>query len=420
MKLKSMVAAAVAAVTIVGLSACGSSGSGKDDNTIVFWTNTTTGAGKQYWEDIATAYQKKTGVKVKVQAYQNEDFTNKISTALQDKSTTPDIFFTNAYSDLRDRVKAGLLKDVTGKLSLSVKKNMSSSIGSLTYKGKIYGIPVSVAPGGLWYSNNLFKTAGIDSAPTTISGLSTDVAKLKSANITPIALGAKDGWPAAHWYFFFALRGCSAKAFAAGNENWDFSDSCWVKAADNLVKFSETNPFNDGYLTTSAQQGAGSSAGLVANHKAAMELMGAWDPGVMQDLTPDKKPVSDLGFFPFPSVANGKGTVSEMLSGVDGYVVSANASSHAADFLNFVANKENQEKYYTAFATIPASSQAQGVVTDSTLKEVLSYYKDASKTYMWFDGNVGTSMNTDVVKLLAGKMTPQQMVTDIKSAAKKG
>ena len=43
--------------------------------------------------------------------------------------------------------------------------------------------------------------------------------------------------------------------------------------------------FNDGFLTTSAQQGAGSSAGLVANHKAAMELMGAWDPGVISSLT---------------------------------------------------------------------------------------------------------------------------------------
>ncbi len=65
--------------------------------------------------------------------------------------------------------------------------------------------------------------------------------------------------------------------------------------------------FNEGFLTTTAQQGASSSAGLLANHKAAMELMGTWEPGVLKDLTPDKKPMADLGFFAFPTVDGGKG-----------------------------------------------------------------------------------------------------------------
>ena len=64
--------------------------------------------------------------------------------------------------------------------------------------------------------------------------------------------------------------------------------------------FAATEPFNDGFLTTSAQQGAGSSAGLVANHKAAMELMGAWDPGVIASLTPDEKPLPTSAGSPSP------------------------------------------------------------------------------------------------------------------------
>ncbi len=46
-----------------------------------------------------------------------------------------------------------------------------------------------------------------------------------------------------------------------------------------------TKPFQTGFLGTPAQVGAGSSAGLVANGKAAMELQGDWDPGVMSALT---------------------------------------------------------------------------------------------------------------------------------------
>ena len=90
-------------------------------------------------------------------------------------------------------------------------------------------------------------------------------------------------------------------------EDPSFDDPCWLKAGQDLADFAATEPFNDGFLTTSAQQGAGSSAGLVANHKAAMELMGAWDPGVIASLTPDEKPLADLGWFPFPAVDGGAG-----------------------------------------------------------------------------------------------------------------
>ena len=127
--------------------------------------------------------------------------------------------------------------------------------------------------------------------------------KLKASGVAPIAVGAKDAWPAAHWYYNFALRQCSEDTLAKAAETLKFEDSCWTKAGALLDTFNNTNPFNDGFLTTSAQQGAGSSAGLLANHKAAMELMGAWDPGVIASLTPDEKPLPDLGWFPFPNIS---------------------------------------------------------------------------------------------------------------------
>ena len=63
-----------------------------------------------------------------------------------------------------------------------------------------------------------------------------------------------------------------------------------MKAGNELKTFMSTKPFQDGFLGTPSQVGAGSSAGLVANGKAAMELQGDWDPGVMAPLTSDKKP----------------------------------------------------------------------------------------------------------------------------------
>lgn len=83
MKFKTIAAATLAVATMLGMGACGPSTGAKDDKTITFWHNATAGDGKQYWEDMAKAFEKKTGVKVQIQAIQNEDFEGKLTTAMQ-------------------------------------------------------------------------------------------------------------------------------------------------------------------------------------------------------------------------------------------------------------------------------------------------------------------------------------------------
>ena len=215
--------------------------------------------------------------------------------------------------------------------------------------------------------------AGITAPPATIDELEAVDEAIKATGIAPIAVGAKDAWPAAHWYYNFALRACSQGDDGRGCRRAASSTTrAGSKAGEDLQAFLETEPFNDGFLTTAAQQGAGSSAGLVANRQAAMELMGAWDPGVIASLTPDEKPLADLLWFPFPAVDGGDGDAGRD----DGrrrrvLLLGQRARRSASDFLNFTVEKENQEAYAEAFVTLPASQEAQGVVTDPALQEVL-------------------------------------------------
>lgn len=195
MKFKTIAAATLAVATMLGMGACGSSAGAKDDKTITFWHNATAGDGKQYWEDLAKAFEKKTGVKVQIQAIQNEDFEGKLTTAMQDPASGPDVYMTLGGAKTKDMVDAGQVMDISDKISDTVKKQMSSSLESVSYGGKVYAVPVTVQPGGIWYSKDLFKQAGIDAVPTTFSELKTDVQKLRSAGIEPIALGGKDAWP---------------------------------------------------------------------------------------------------------------------------------------------------------------------------------------------------------------------------------
>jgi raffinose/stachyose/melibiose transport system substrate-binding protein len=420
--------AAVVALSAMGLAAC--TGGDEDggttggDVTMDFWHNATTGPGKAFWDktvaDFQTANPK---VKIKIQQVQNEDLDGKLQTALNSGSA-PDIFLQRGGGKMAAMVEAGQLKDITADISAATKQAVGeAALKTGQVDGKAYSVPVSILPGGLWYSKDLFAKAGVTTPPTTIEELNAAVTKLK-ANGTPIALGAKDAWPAAHWYYFFALRACSPAALDAAAKDKTFTDACWTKAGEDLKAFADTKPFNEGFLTTSAQQGAGSSAGLVANYKASMELMGAWDPGVIASLTKDTKPLPDLGYFPFPAVPGGQGDPAAIMGGADGYSCAADAPKECSDFLNYILTKDVQEGYYKAFNALPVSKEAQGAVTEDYLKAVLDAYNKAPYVSQWLDTiygqNVGNALNVGVVNLLAGKGDVAGIIQAVNDAAKKG
>lgn len=392
---------------------------------MTFWHNATTGDGKAFWDKTVADFEAANpNVKINIQSIQNEDLDGKLQTALN-SGDAPDVFLQRGGGKMAAMVKAGQLMDVTGSITDATKQVISQgSFTAQTIDGKVYAMPVAVLPGGFFYSKDLFAKAGITQTPATLSDLQTAVDKLKAAGVQPIALGAKDAWPAAFYYYFFALRECSSTTVTETAKTLSFDDPCWLKAGQDVQSFVATKPFNNGFLTTSAQQGAGSSAGLVANHKAAMELMGAWDPGVIGSLTPDQKPLPDLDWFPFPEVPGGAGEPGAMLGGVDGYSCSVKApKAECTAFLNYMAKTTVQEEYYKAFHAPPVNSEAQAVVTEPYLKSVLAAYGKAPFVSQWLDTvygqNVGNALNTAVVSLLAGKSDPQGIVNAVKTAAKK-
>lgn len=418
-------AAAVTGAALVLAGCAGPSGGSADGSTLTLWSNSTTGPGAAYWKAAAAAFEKANkGVTVKVQTVQNEDYDQKLQTAMNSGSA-PDLFMQRGGGKMADQVTAGQVMDITDKITPATKKLIpQGSFSAETYEGKVYAMPLSLLPSGIWYSKNLFAQAGIDSPPTTMAEFSAAVTKLKAAGITPIALGAKDAWPAGHWYYNFALRECSQSALAKAAKSKSFDDPCWLRAGEDLQKLKDSEPFNTGFLTTPAQQGASSSAGLVANRKAAMEDMGAWNPGVIASLTPDKKPLPDLGWFTFPTVSGGKGDPSAIMSGLDGFSCRAGAPKSCVDFLNFIATTDQQKAYYTAFNALPVNTEAQSVVTEPYLKDVLSSYNKAAYVSLWLDSlygqNVGTALNVAVVNLLAGKGDAAALVSSVNAAAKKG
>ena len=235
-------------------------------------------------------------------------------------------------------------------------------------------------------------------------------------------MGAGDKWPAAHYWYYTSVRECSEDVLKEAVTSLDFSDPCFVKAGEVVEDLLATDPFNKGFLTTKAQEGATSASGLLATGKVAMELQGHWEPGVMQGLTDDGKGLGDkTGWFPFPAVDGGQGDPADALGGGDAWAVSEEAPDEAVDFVKYLLSDKVQEGFASNDMGLPTNPAANDSVSDPALAGVLKARDDAPFVQLYFDtafgASVGGAMNDEIALLFAGKASPQDVVDATQQAA---
>lgn len=425
MAINRRIGAVIALVATTGLVAACSGGSDNNGDggkvTITWWHNGTADPLLGYWEKVARDFEKThPNVTIEVSAVQNEELQKtKIPAALQGNDP-PDLFQQWGGGALAEQVEAGKIMDISDKVQNELSLIGGSAAG-WQVEGKTYGLPFSLGIEGFWYNKAQFTQAGITETPKTMADLTTAVSKLKAAGLVPIAVGAKDKWPAAHYWYNFALRDCSTAVMKQAGLDKKFTDPCFVKAGDDLKAFLATDPFNKGFLATPAQQGATSSAGLVANGKAAMELMGHWHPAVMNGLTEDGKGLGEnLGWFPFPSTG-GAGDPGAALGGGDGFSCSYKAPPECVDLLKYIASPEVQKAFAETGAGLPVTKGAETGVTDPNMKALMDNRNSATFVQLWLDvaygNNIGGALNDAVANMFAGKGTGQDIVTAMTTAA---
>jgi raffinose/stachyose/melibiose transport system substrate-binding protein len=423
-------ASAVVALTaltavLAGCSDDGGTGSteaSKGPVTLTWWHNGTNDPLKGLWQKVADEFEAAhPGVTVEVSPVQNEELQKtKIPAALQ-ADNPPDLYQQWGGGELADQVAAGKVMDISDKVQDQLGLIGGSAAG-WQVDGKTYGLPFSLGVEGFWYNKAQFKEAGIDAVPTTMAQLNDAVAKLKAKGFAPIAVGAKDQWPAAHYWYNFALRNCSTEVLKQAGVDFKFTDPCFVKAGQDLDAFIKTQPFQKGFLGTPAQQGATSSAGLLANGKASMELMGHWNAAVMKDLTEDKKGLGDdLGWFAFPAVEGGAGDPGAALGGGDGFSCSYKAPPECVELLKYIASPEVQKRFAESGAGLPVTKGAESGVTDPNMKSLMDFRNAASYVQVWLDvaygPTIGGALNEAVGQIFAGKGSPQDVVDAMTTAA---
>ena len=434
--------AAAAATSALLLAACSNStaetpatsgGNGGDTPepvTITWWHNSVAGDNGEnplgdLWQSVADEYMAANPhVTIEIEAIQNEDLQRtRIPTALQ-SGDAPDLFQQWGGGELAAQVEAGHLMDLSDVLSADIAR-LGGGVAPWQYQGKTYGLPFQFGVEGIWYRKSLFEQAGITEEPSTMDELNAAVQKLKDAGIVPIAVGAGDKWPAAHWWYNFALRSCSKDVMQAAGTTFDFSDPCWIDAGEQLEAFLATEPFQPNFTSTAAQQGATSSAGMLATGAAAMELMGHWNIFVLEGFAADDAAKAelkaDLGWFPMPATNGGAGDPTAALGGGDGFSCYVDAPKECADFLAYIVSDEVQKRFAVEVGGLPVAPGAASSVTNENLQELAAVAGAAGYVQLWLDTtfgpNVGGAMNDGIVAIFAGTGNAKGVVDLMVAAA---
>lgn len=414
-----------------GGATSGATGGAAEPVTLTWWHNGVAGDSGEntmgdYWDKVAADYMAANpNVTIEIEQIQNEDLQRtRIPTALQ-SGDAPDLFQQWGGGEMAAQAEAGYLMDLSDVLADDIER-LGGGVAPWQVGEVTYGLPFQFAVEGIWYRKSLFEQAGITAEPTTMDELADAVDKLKAADIPPIAVDAADGWPAAHWWYNFALRSCSQDVVAAAGTTLDFSDPCWLDAGTQLEEFIATKPFQDQFTSTVAQVGATSSAGMVANGTAAMELMGQWNYFVYQGFTDgsdeaNQALLDDLDWFPMPATEGGAGDPSAAMGGGDGFSCYVDAPAECADFLAYIVSDDVQRGYAEAVGGLPVAPAAADAIASPVLQEIAQTTSSAAYVQLWMDTllgpNVGGAMNDGIVNIFNGTGDAQGVVNAMIAAA---
>ncbi len=377
------------------------------------------------WNEAARAFEAKhPGVKVEPQYLENEAYKAKLTTLLQSRDK-PAMFYSWAGGVLKAQVEAGVIEDLTDRTKGYIETLTPSAVAAFTLDGKVYGIPQAITEVGFFYNKELFAKAGVDASKIkTWDDLLNAVKALKGAGITPITVGGADKWPVSFYWSYLALRQGGKPAFEAAmkGEAGGFAGEDFVKAGELFKQLVDLQPFQNGFLGSKHLP----AIGQFADGKAAMTLAISVIYNQQRSIAADKKGLSDdqIGWFQFPVVPGGKGSSTDTLGGVVGWVLSKGAPKETVDFIKAFVSPEVQSRLTAEGFIIPVVAGADAALKNAFMRNIAQELARSTYHQNFYDQvlgpSVGRVVNDVVAEMAGGTMTPQDAAKAVQAAWKQG
>lgn len=403
----------VMAVSRVDGSAAQEGSSGE----VKLWTEFTAGGEKTGIEEMLKVWKEKdNGISINHRPIGNEQFFTVIRTGIAG-GEPPDLLQFEGYQQTRDFAAAGQLTDLTDWWNANKSRFDLQAAGerACTYEGKVYCVPYSYATGWqIYYNPDLLAENGVE-VPKTYEEFLAAAETLKGKEVTPIAMGGKDGWPAEHWYMAFLVQRCGvATVYQAIEGTAKFTDPCFVQAAGDLQNLMDKGYFSQG----AASDDYGTAQAIFLSGKAAFFQTGSWFVSGWEQDPPKVK----IGIMPFPRMSDTPypDDVTGAVTHVWGIPAKAENPEAAMAVLDWMASDEGANIWAKNgnLALVAGAIDASG---SQTLKELWAGVKAAEAALPWIENELPPGVGEDkvytgCVALLTGDMTPEEFSQSIQEA----
>nr|WP_188496515.1 extracellular solute-binding protein [Pullulanibacillus pueri] len=242
-------------------------------------------------------------------------------------------------------------------------------IDMVSKDGKIYGIPVDIHRGNvLWYNKKVFDDNNLQ-PPKTFDEFFDVADKLKAKGITPLAIGDKEVWGSTMVFENILLAELGPDKY---KQLWTgevtFDDPAVKKSAEIFKKM--IGYINDDHSSLAWQD----ASQLVADGKAAMNIMGDWAKGYFT--SKNLKYNEDFGAVPTPESDGSFMVVADTFGKPKG----VKNPDQVDKFLTVLGSVDGQDAFNPKKGSIPANVDGDTSKYDDYSKQAMDDFKTDSLT----------------------------------------
>lgn len=338
---------------------------GNSSSTITIW-DIRTGSEQQAVQSLAAAFNAAhSDFHAVVDFFQNDPYKQKLQVAMG-AHNPPDIFFGWGGGVLKSYIDANDVYDMTPDLNAdSAWKNrfLPAVMSSVTFNGKIYGVPNSgMQPVMFFYNKNIFDQYHL-TPPQSWNDLLQIITTLKQHNVIPIALAGGSKWPYLMYEEYLVDRYGGPSAFNAvfANQANAWSQDAFIKANAAIQQLVSLGAFGSSFASVIAD--TNQDAALLYTGKAAMMLQGNWNFPVFQTNSPQLIQGGKLGWFLFPAVEGGTGDPTNIVGNPCNYYSIAKAAKSPQDCITYLKSAVLSDDNVNKLIALGDVPPVQGIET---------------------------------------------------------
>ena len=409
---------ATAALVLAGCSGSNGGDAGSGDGKSFTFTFATSNNLESPYQTLANEYQDQhEGVTITTNPTPNDKYGETIRTQLQAGNASDVIQTTPGSGDARGIIplaEAGFLEPL-GDTAKNLIIPGSESV--YTVDDKVYGQPLDFTIGAVVASLGTAKMKGLGSFPTTMSELTAACSSLQGQGASLLALAGAAGPNVG-----LTIQGISATRVYSSTPDWN------QQRADGKVTFAGSQGWKDTLQTFidlkdagCFQPGAeGGGFDAITNGLAQGTSVGSFIPsGAAVEISKAAPAEAEFAVEPFPA-KSGK----PMVLGSSNYTLSINSKAKnkqaAEDFLTWMAQPEQQQRYYELSGELPVSAFDKLDLSGTIYAPVADLLKNKQYTPLpnniWPNPSVYEALQTGGQGLLTGQTTIDQVLQSMDAA----